>query len=184
MLFRSSAAVPGVKVAAKAFENGYSRLAPAEKNTLANFVNNTLAPDQAAKFKRVLATVDAMSPDTRARIDFQKSGKDLAEAPGTPKQFVGAADEPSLAAIPDDQWNAATFRQTKNGPARNSPAEENVRLVRTSKGGDDYNSDLNVMRAASALAATDTGKETLAGGGNRKVNAIDRKSTRLNSSHH
>jgi hypothetical protein len=168
----TSAAVPGVKVAAKAFENGYSRLASAEKNTLADFVNNTLAPDQAAKFKRVLATVDAMSPDTRARVDFQKSGKDLAEAPGTPKQFAGADAEPSLAAIPDDQWNAATFRQTKNGPARNSPAEENVRLVRTSKGGDDYSSDLNMTRAASALASTDTGKETLAGGGNRKVNAV------------
>lgn len=85
---------------------------------------------------------------------------------------VDPTAERSLSHIPDEQWTAAQFRSKPGGPARRSPAEENVKLIRTAKSKRQYDVDLNMMRAASALSRTAEGGALISGGAHsRKVNA-------------
>lgn len=182
-----------VRAASKAFTKGFDQLAPIEKSRLASFVDEHVAPEKRGKLLTALATANETmkkgGADLRKPFMTDSEGNTITETDpftgktskvptddaGAPPQFKGAtADgEAALGLLPEKEWTAAQFRKSAKGPQRGSPDEENVRMVRTSQSGDDYNVDLNVMRAASAIAASPEGKAQLASGaGSRNLRAL------------
>jgi len=79
-----------------------------------------------------------------------------------------------LGYVDPDTWAKAQYFKKRGGPARGTPDEENVRMVRFNKDGESYSVDFNMKQAASSLAKSEEGKALLnsQGGPSRRVKAV------------
>lgn len=107
----------------------------------------------------------------------------LSDEVADPIADPGASDRAGLATqekdaplgyVDPETWAGAQYFKKRGGPARGTPDEENVRMVRFNKDGESYSVDFNMKQAASSLAKSEEGRALLGsqGGPSRRVKAV------------